>query len=78
MSVPEPTSRRNGATTTILTQGNVSQIPRSSYSAVERFMRTPTAEGPYFAGARMQERSTHLTVLSSHLNAVDDIVKAKS
>ncbi|KAJ6114834.1 hypothetical protein N7486_000612 [Penicillium sp. IBT 16267x] len=47
MSVPEPTpatSRRNGATTAILTQGNVSQIPRSSYSAVERFMRAPTAD----------------------------------
>jgi hypothetical protein len=61
-----------------VSQGNISQVPGSTRSSVERFARAPASEGPYFAGARMLERSAHLTGLSSQLNAMEEILKSGS
>ncbi|CDM33583.1 hypothetical protein DTO013E5_1372 [Penicillium roqueforti] len=78
--VPEPrtTSVANGTSTNALSQGNVSQVPASNRSSVERFARAPASEGPYFANARMPERSAHLAALSSQLNAIEEIMKTGS
>ncbi|OQD68813.1 hypothetical protein PENDEC_c030G03380 [Penicillium decumbens] len=75
MSIPETssTSQRNGTTSSALSQSNVAQIPRTSRSSIENFVRAPAAELPYFAGARMQERSTYLRGLSNQLDALDQI-----
>ncbi|KAJ5439128.1 uncharacterized protein N7458_010126 [Penicillium daleae] len=74
MSIPEPSSSssRNAAS---LSQNNVSQVPRANQNSVNRFARAPAAEGPYYAGARIQDRSTHLNGLSNQVNAMDDILK---
>ncbi|KAJ5175031.1 uncharacterized protein N7482_000908 [Penicillium canariense] len=78
MSIPEPTSNsRNGTTSHTLSQNNVSQVPPANQNSVNRFARAPAAEGPYYAGARMPERSTHLAGLSSQVNAMDDILKTQ-
>ncbi|KAJ5467479.1 hypothetical protein N7475_005231 [Penicillium sp. IBT 31633x] len=77
MSIPEPrnTSASNGTSTNAVSQGNISQVPGSSRSSVDRFARAPASEGPYFAGARMPERSAHLMGLSSQLNAMEEIMR---
>ncbi|KAJ5669146.1 hypothetical protein N7462_010216 [Penicillium macrosclerotiorum] len=77
MSVPQASSTtgRNGTTNTALNQGNVSQVPRANQNNVNRFARAPAAEGPYYAGARIQDRSTHLNGLSNQVNAMDQILK---
>lgn len=71
-------SATNGTSTNAVSQGNISQVPGSNRSSVDRFARAPASEGPYFAGARMLERSAHLTGLSSQLNAVEEIMKTGS
>ncbi|KAJ5579667.1 uncharacterized protein N7459_005652 [Penicillium hispanicum] len=78
MSIPQtsPTSNRNGTANTALSQNNVSQVPRANRNSVERYAGAPASEGPYYAGARMEERSTHLNGLSNQVNAMDDILKS--
>ncbi|KAJ5863856.1 uncharacterized protein N7529_005772 [Penicillium soppii] len=78
MSIPEPTTKSaaNGTSTTPMSQGNISQVPGSTRSSVDRFTRAPASEGPYFAGARMSERSAHLSGLSSQLSAMDAVLKS--
>lgn len=71
-------STRNGAAATTLSQGNVGQVPRASRSTVDRYARAPASEGPYYAGARTDERSSHLAGLSNQVNAVDDILKRRN
>ncbi|KAJ5487488.1 hypothetical protein N7530_001788 [Penicillium desertorum] len=80
MSIPEPitTTAATSTSPNAVSQGNLSQIPGCIRSSVERFARAPASEGPYFAGARMLERSAHLTVLSSQLNAMEEILKSGS
>ncbi|KAG0159106.1 gluconate 5-dehydrogenase [Penicillium digitatum] len=80
MSIPETrsTAVANGTGANAISQDNVSQVPGTSRSSVDRFARTPASEGPYFAGARMPERTAHLTGLSSQLNAMEEILKTKS
>ncbi|KAJ5202059.1 uncharacterized protein N7498_006722 [Penicillium cinerascens] len=75
MSIPEPSpsSQQNGTASNALSQNNVGQVQRTNRSTVEKFARAPAAELPYFAGARMPERSTHLRGLSNQLNAMDEI-----
>lgn len=73
-----PRSAANGTSPNAVSQGNVSQVPGSNRSSVDRFARAPASEGPYFAGARMPERSAHLTGLSSQLNAMEEILKTGS
>ena len=69
------TSSRNGTSGAALSQSNLNQVPRANRSTVDRYTRAPASEGPYYAGARMQERSSHLTGLSNQVNAVDEILK---
>ncbi|KAJ5095891.1 hypothetical protein NUU61_005247 [Penicillium alfredii] len=80
MSIPEgaSTNLRNSTTANSLSRRNLSQIPRSSRTNVDRFARAPSSEGPYFAGARMQERSSHLVGLSTQLSAMDEIFRSGS
>ncbi|KAJ5389796.1 uncharacterized protein N7496_000864 [Penicillium cataractarum] len=77
MSIPEPSSSSSRNAAGSLSQNNVSQVPRSSQNSVNRFARAPASDGPYYAGARMGERSTHMNGLSNQVNAVDDILKSK-
>lgn len=77
MSVPQSSSANshNATTSAALSQSNINQVPRASRSTVDRYTRASAADGPYYAGARMQERSSHLTGLSNKVNAVDEILK---
>ncbi|KAJ5671543.1 hypothetical protein N7507_000670 [Penicillium longicatenatum] len=81
MSRPESSiTAQNGtttATTTALTQSNVSQVPRANHSSVDRFARASALEGPYYAGAAAAERSTHLAGLANQVNALDEIMKSR-
>ncbi|CAI7664071.1 unnamed protein product [Penicillium bialowiezense] len=76
ISDTKPTPTSNGAAA--MSQGNISQVPAHNRNSVDRFTRAPASEGPYFAGARMPERSAHLTGLSSQLSAMDEIMKTGS
>ncbi|KAJ5287864.1 hypothetical protein N7478_003550 [Penicillium angulare] len=80
MSGPKSTTAtaRNGTTSSSLSQNNVSQVPRASRNSIDRFTGAPASEGPYYVGARTEERSTHLTGLSNQVNAMDDILKSRS
>ncbi|KAJ5222288.1 uncharacterized protein N7469_008528 [Penicillium citrinum] len=77
MSIPQSasTNNQNGTTGTALSQSNINQIPRANRSTVDRYTRAPASEGPYYAGARLQERSSHFAGLSNQVNAVDEILK---
>lgn len=68
-------SNQNGTSATTLSQSNLNQVPRANRSTVDRYTRAPASEGPYYAGARMQERSSHMAGLSNQVNAVDEILK---
>lgn len=68
------TSHRNGTTGATLSQSNLNQVPRANRSTIDRYTRAPAADGPYYAGARMQERSSHFSRLSNQVNAVDEIL----
>ncbi|KAJ5550800.1 hypothetical protein N7535_001260 [Penicillium sp. DV-2018c] len=80
MSIPEPTTTNasNSTNTRPLSEVNISQVPGSNRSCIERFARAPASEGTYFAGARMSDRSAHLTKLSSQLDAMDEIMRARN
>ncbi|KAB8255942.1 hypothetical protein BDV32DRAFT_153780 [Aspergillus pseudonomiae] len=59
-----------------LRAGDLSHVPDgSSNSVVDRFSQSPAADEPYFARARMQDRSSHVSRLSSQLDATDEILK---
>ncbi|KAJ5646431.1 hypothetical protein N7490_002803 [Penicillium lividum] len=47
------TSTQNGTSST-LTQGNVSQVPRATRSSVDRFAHAPASETPYYAGGQLR------------------------
>ncbi|KAJ5130259.1 uncharacterized protein N7515_006298 [Penicillium bovifimosum] len=80
MSIPEPTTKNasNSTSASPLSKGNISQVPGSKYSSIERFAQAPASEGTYFASARMSDRSAHLTRLSSQLDAMDEIMRARN
>ncbi|KAJ5682009.1 uncharacterized protein N7477_001949 [Penicillium maclennaniae] len=80
MSIPEPSSasQQNGSTHNALSQINVAQVPRTIGSSVDQFARAPAADIPYFAGARIAERSTHLRGLSNQLSAMDQIMNKRN
>ncbi|KAJ5774172.1 hypothetical protein N7457_009068 [Penicillium paradoxum] len=79
MSIPEPrtTNVSNGTSNTPVSQGNISQLPGNNRSSVDRFAQAPASDGPYFAGARMSDRSAHINGLSSQLDAMDKIMKTE-
>lgn len=59
-----------------LSMGHLNNVPNeSSGSVVDRFSQSNAAEEPYFARARMEDRSDHVSRLSSQLNATDEIMK---
>ncbi|KAB8227780.1 hypothetical protein ETB97_010285 [Aspergillus alliaceus] len=59
-----------------LSAGVLSHVPDgSSGSVVDRFSQSPAADEPYFARARMQDRSDHVSRLSSQLDATDEILR---
>ncbi|EPS30496.1 hypothetical protein POX_b02497 [Penicillium oxalicum] len=60
-----------------LNSNNLSQVPKASQNGVNRFARASAADSPYYAGARLSERSKHLNGLSSQVDALDDILKAQ-
>ncbi|KAJ6079284.1 hypothetical protein N7467_009037 [Penicillium canescens] len=78
MSIPEPTTSNmiNGTATTTaaISSTNISQVPGNNRNSLDRFARAPASEGPYFASARMGERSAHLSRLSSQLHAMDAVL----
>ncbi|RAL04914.1 uncharacterized protein BO80DRAFT_461390 [Aspergillus ibericus CBS 121593] len=55
-----------------LSAGNLSHVPDGSSGSMERFSQ---ADGPYYARARMGDRSEHVSRLSSQLNAAEQILK---
>ncbi|PIG82933.1 hypothetical protein AARAC_009423 [Aspergillus arachidicola] len=59
-----------------LSAGDLSHVPDgSSHCVVDRFSQSSAADEPYFARARMQDRSDHVSRLSSQLDATDEILK---
>ncbi|PKY02492.1 hypothetical protein P168DRAFT_291636 [Aspergillus campestris IBT 28561] len=56
--------------------GHLNNVPdQSSGGVVDRFSQSNAAEEPYFARARMEDRSDHVSRLSSQLDATDEIMK---
>ncbi|KAJ5156418.1 hypothetical protein N7492_009221 [Penicillium capsulatum] len=66
---------RNG-TGNSLSQNNVNQVGTANPSTVDRFARAPAAEGPYYAGARIQGRPAHLSGLSHQVNSADQTMRS--
>ncbi|KKK13090.1 hypothetical protein AOCH_006427 [Aspergillus ochraceoroseus] len=58
-----------------LSAGNLNNVPDESNRGVDRFSRSSAADEPYFARARMQDRSEHASRLSNQLNATEQIMK---
>ncbi|KAF9893581.1 hypothetical protein FE257_010893 [Aspergillus nanangensis] len=59
-----------------LSAGNVNNVPDESNSnAVNRFSQVSASDEPYFARARMQDRSEHVSRLSNQLDATEEILK---
>ncbi|KAG2419295.1 hypothetical protein HFD88_004090 [Aspergillus terreus] len=59
-----------------LSAGNLNNVPdESRNNIVTRFSQVSAAEEPYFARARMQDRSEHVSRLSSQLDATEAILK---
>ncbi|PYI05740.1 hypothetical protein BO78DRAFT_317287, partial [Aspergillus sclerotiicarbonarius CBS 121057] len=56
-----------------LSAGNLSHVPDGSSGSMERFSQS--ADGPYYARARMADRSEHVSRLSSQLDAAEQILK---
>ncbi|KAJ5492526.1 hypothetical protein N7539_001272 [Penicillium diatomitis] len=80
--MPESTSssscNRTGCSpSSPLNSNNLSQVPQASQVTVNRFARSSAAESPYYAGARISERSKHFNGLSSQVDAVDKILKVQ-
>ncbi|KAJ5294294.1 hypothetical protein N7508_009115 [Penicillium antarcticum] len=77
MSIPEPKASNitNGTSTAAaVSSANISQVPGNNRNSVDRFARAPASEGPYFASARIGDRSAHLNGISSQLNAMDAVL----
>ncbi|EAW11194.1 uncharacterized protein ACLA_088850 [Aspergillus clavatus NRRL 1] len=73
-SVNEKSNLSNGAGHG-LSAGKLSHVPDASAGGVDRFSQSSLADEPYFARARMQDRSDHASRLSSQLHATDEILK---
>ncbi|KAI9924580.1 hypothetical protein ASPWEDRAFT_519305 [Aspergillus wentii DTO 134E9] len=59
-----------------LSVGNLTNVPDgSNRNNVDRFSQSSAADEPYFARARMQDRSAHASRLSSQLSETDEIMK---
>ncbi|KAF7590462.1 hypothetical protein BBP40_002806 [Aspergillus hancockii] len=72
----QPANRVTNGFNKSLSAGELSHIPDgSSSSVVDRFSQSSAADEPYFARARMQDRSDHVSRLSNQLNAMDEIMK---
>ncbi|PYH42646.1 uncharacterized protein BP01DRAFT_385304 [Aspergillus saccharolyticus JOP 1030-1] len=70
------TQKPSNETISSLSPGNLSQIPDdTSGSMVERFKQAPAADEPYFAQARMQDRSQHISRLSSQLEEAEKALR---
>ncbi|PWY78493.1 hypothetical protein BO94DRAFT_626525 [Aspergillus sclerotioniger CBS 115572] len=69
------TSKSSNGMGSSLSAGNLSQVPDGSSGSMERFAQSSPADGPYYARARMGDRSEHVSRLSSQLDAADQILK---
>ncbi|PWY91259.1 hypothetical protein BO70DRAFT_392904 [Aspergillus heteromorphus CBS 117.55] len=75
MSGNKQTSKAANGTGNSLNASNLSLIPEGSLGGMDRFSQLPLADGPYFAQARIQDRSDHLSRLTSQLDATEKILK---
>ncbi|KAL3469780.1 hypothetical protein BJX99DRAFT_264869 [Aspergillus californicus] len=58
-----------------LSEGNLSNVPDESSGGVDRISQSSSSDEPYFARARMGDRSQHMSQLTSELNATDELLK---
>lgn len=59
-----------------LSKGNLNNVPNENNgSSVDRFSLSSAAEEPYFARARMEGRSEHMSQLTNQLDATDELLK---
>ncbi|KAL4891722.1 hypothetical protein BDV59DRAFT_203313 [Aspergillus ambiguus] len=59
-----------------LSAGNLNNVPdESNNNIVNRFSQVSASEDPYFARARIQDRSEHVSRLSSQLDATEELLK---
>ncbi|PYH90850.1 hypothetical protein BO71DRAFT_386816 [Aspergillus ellipticus CBS 707.79] len=75
MSGNQQTSKVANGTSSSLNAGNLSHIPDGSRGGIDRFSQSSVADGPYFAQARIQDRSEHMSRLASQLDAAEQILK---
>ncbi|GFF48111.1 hypothetical protein IFM46972_09811 [Aspergillus udagawae] len=73
-SATKSTKMTNGESSG-LSAGKLSHIPEASNGVVDRFSQSAFADEPYFARARMQDRSAHVSRLSSQLDATEEILR---
>ncbi|KAJ5748679.1 uncharacterized protein N7511_010375 [Penicillium nucicola] len=76
ISEPKASNITNGTTTNTaaVSSANISQVPGNNRNSVDRFARAPASDGPYFASARIGDRSAHLNGISNQLNAMDAVL----
>ncbi|RAH64883.1 uncharacterized protein BO66DRAFT_228033 [Aspergillus aculeatinus CBS 121060] len=68
-------NRTGNGVSNSLSAENLSRIPDgTSGGIVERFTQSPAADEPYFARARMHDRSEHASRLSSQLEATEKVL----
>ncbi|OJJ46883.1 hypothetical protein ASPZODRAFT_15570 [Penicilliopsis zonata CBS 506.65] len=76
MSSTKKTTNAVSGTNNNLNAGNLRHLPGENHqNGVERFAQSGAADEPYFARARMQDRSAHASRLSSQLRDVDAMLK---
>ncbi|KAL4956411.1 hypothetical protein BDW69DRAFT_181625 [Aspergillus filifer] len=69
-----PSQMRNG-TNSNLSEGNVNNVPAEGSSGADRYSQSSSSDQPYYARAGMQDRSQHMSQLTSQLDASDELLK---
>ncbi|KAL2820824.1 hypothetical protein BDW59DRAFT_150594 [Aspergillus cavernicola] len=71
----QDSSQMTNGTGNNLSEGNVNNVPDESSGGVDRFSQSSSSDEPYFARARMEDRSQHMNQLTSQLDATDELLK---
>ncbi|KAL4784595.1 hypothetical protein BJX76DRAFT_356953 [Aspergillus varians] len=71
----QDSSKMTNGTDSNLSEGNVNNVPDESSRGSDRFSQSSSADEPYFAHAGMDDRSDHMSQLTSQLDASDELLK---
>ncbi|KAL4918916.1 hypothetical protein BDW62DRAFT_200313 [Aspergillus aurantiobrunneus] len=71
----QESSQMTNGTDSNLSEGNVNNVPDESSRGADRISQSSSADEPYFAHSRMEDRSEHMSHLTSQLDASDEVLK---